>query len=313
MQYFLFAWSNRNFLQGVVLMREDEQIRERYNLTLERIRMIPKEDSVMSVYRDYFQKTAEFILELDGILNRISSESTEHCELEGLQEENRNIDQDIIEGHYDRSYANPEFAVQTMGEDIGHYLSLLYAELRRGIWDAYQRKKDYLTIRNELFVEIYNCFEDENEPNIKELRSILYWYVSDYYEVFLADRIQEKILSGDTVHRADYHLFLGESLFADEIHRLSSSERFEADHAEDIAFILDKKLLERKLEVVRNSLEQLKDRVTECETNICFEVEKQKGVEPSAYAIRFSEKQISLNAFYNEKEKQIIGQYLKSN
>lgn len=294
-------------------MREDEQIRERYNLTLERIRMIPKEESVMSVYRDYFQKTAEFILELDGILNRVSSELTEHCELEDLQEENRNIDQDILEGHYDRSYANPEFAVQTMGGDIGQYLSLLYAELRRGIFDAYQRKMDYLTIRNELFVEIYNCFEGENEPNIKELRSILYWYVSDYYEVFLADRIQEKILSGDAVHRADYHLFLGESLFAEEIYRLSSSERFEADHAEDIAFILDKKLMERKLEVVRNSLEQLKDRVTECEMNICFEVKKQKSAEPSAYAIRFSEKQISLNAFYNEKEKQIIGQYLKSN
>lgn len=294
-------------------MREDEQIRERYNLTLERIRMIPMEESVMSVYRDYFQKTAEFILELDGILNRVSSESTEYCELEDLRAENRKIVQDILESHYDRSYANPEFAVQTMGEDIGHYLSLLYAELRRGIFDAYQRKMDYLTIRNELFVEIYNCFEGENESNIKELRSILYWYVSDYYEVFLADRIQEKLLTGDTVYGADYHLFLGESVFAEGVCKLSSSERFEADHAEDIAFILDKKLLERKLEVVRNSLEQLKDRVAKCDGDICFEVEKQKIAEPSAYAIRFSEKQISLNEFYNEKEKQIIGQYLKSN
>lgn len=279
-------------------MREDEQIRERYNLTLERIRMIPTEESVMPGYRDYFQKTAKFILELDSILNRVSSEP---------------INDYILEEFYDGSYANPEFAVQAMGEDIGHYLCVLCAEIRRGINDAYQNKLDYLTIRNELFVEIYNCFEEENEPNIKELRNILYWYVSDYYEVFVTDRIQEMLLASDAFQGADYHLFLGGSVFAGGVCEVSSEERFKADHDEDIALILDKKLLERKLEVVRNSLEQLKDRLNECEMNICFEVEKQKSAEPSAYAIRFSEKQISLNAFYNEKEKQIIGQYLKSN
>ena len=96
-----------------------------------------------------------------------------------------------------------------MGEDIGRYLCLLYAEIGRGIADVHQKKIDYLTIRNELFIEIYNCFEEENEPNMKELRSILYWYVSDYYEVFVTDRIKE-VLSGKEVScGAEYQLFLG--------------------------------------------------------------------------------------------------------
>lgn len=276
-------------------MREDEQIRERYNLTLERIRMIPAEESVNSVYRDYFQKTAEFILELDAVLNRVSSKA---------------IEEFALENHYDRSYANPEFSVQMMGEEIGRYLCLLYAEIRSGIADAYQGKTDYLTIRNELFVEIYNCFEEENEPNIKGLRSILYWYVSDYYEVFVADRIRETLLGEDTFLGAEYHLFLDGSVFVHGDYGTLSSEQFEADHAEDIAIILDKKLLERKLEVVRNSLEQLKDKAAEYEGEICYDKEKQIKAEPSAQAIRFSDKQRSLNAFYNEKEKQIINKYL---
>lgn len=279
-------------------MRKDEQIIERYELTLERIQMIPIEESVVSSYRDYFQKTAQFILELDGIAKRSSSETMEEC---------------VLSEQYDTSYANPEYAVQIMGEEIGQYLSLLYAEISRGIADAYQRNMDYLTIRNELFVEIYNCFEEENEPNIKELRSILYWYVSDYYEVFMTDRIQEKILNKETFHGGEYNLFLGGSVFAGEHCKMPASERFEADHAEDIALILDKKLLERKLEVVKNSLEQLKDSAAKYEGEICFKDRKQTNVEPSAQAIRFSEKQISLNASYSEREKQIIRQYLKSN
>lgn len=277
-------------------MREDEQIRERYNLTLERIRMIPTEESVMPVYRDYFQKTAEFILELDAILNHTSFKRMEDFSLEE---------------EYDRSYANPGFAVQTMGEEAGTYLSLLYAEIRRGLADAYQNKVAYLTIRNELFVEIYNYFEEENEPNIKELRSILYWYVSDYYEVFVADRIQELLLVKGTLCRAAYPLFLGGSVFLQGYQEAALSERFEADHAEDIALILDKKLLERKLEVLKNSLEQWKERIGEYEGENCFGEETRINVEPSVQAIRFSEKQISLNAFYNEKEKQIISQYFE--
>ena len=45
----------------------------------------------------------------------------------------------------------------------------------------------------ELFIEVYNQFEEENEPEYEHVRQTIYWYASDYCDVFLADRIKEQI------------------------------------------------------------------------------------------------------------------------
>src|SRR5699024_5321282 len=116
----------------------------------------------------------------------------------------------------------PAFAVEMLGPDMGRLLCLLYAEMRSGIPYAFEGRMDYLTILYELFLEIYNCFEraekdvtekfrqqehiqpegsresaqDEQKggvPQVKEIRDIIYWYASDYCDVFLADRILEQI------------------------------------------------------------------------------------------------------------------------
>ena len=72
-------------------MSDERQIRERYDLTIERIQSIVKEETVAPVYRSYFQLTAKFILEIDGILRRILTKPMEKCTLEELQKENTNI------------------------------------------------------------------------------------------------------------------------------------------------------------------------------------------------------------------------------
>ena len=74
-------------------------------------------------------------------------------------------------------------------------MSLLYTELRGGIPFVFENRLDYLTIQNELFIEIYNSFEAEELPEYKTLKDIIYWYASDYCDVFLADRIEEQICS----------------------------------------------------------------------------------------------------------------------
>ena len=66
-------------------MSDERQIRERYDLTIERIQSIVKEETVAPVYRSYFQLTAKFILEIDGILRRILTKPMEQCTLEELQ------------------------------------------------------------------------------------------------------------------------------------------------------------------------------------------------------------------------------------
>ena len=66
-------------------MSEERQVRERYDLTIERIQPIVSEKTVAPVYQAYFEKTAEFILKIDGILNRIHSKKIEDCSLEELK------------------------------------------------------------------------------------------------------------------------------------------------------------------------------------------------------------------------------------
>ena len=154
-------------------MSNERQIKERYELTIERIRSIVKEETVAPVYRSYFQLTAKFILEIDRILGRILTKPAEKCTLEELQKENTKIYIDIIGENYETSYANPSYAVMKMGEEIGRLLSFLYTEIRGEIAYVYEKKLLYLTICNELFIEIYNCFEGEEVPNYKELKDII--------------------------------------------------------------------------------------------------------------------------------------------
>ena len=170
------------------------QCEERHALSLERIRRIAVEESVTDPFRDYFQKTAVFLLEIESVREKVASGEWETLSLEEMREINRRLYADILPEHYEKSYADPTYAVRVLGESYGRILSFLYAELRGGIACAYEARLDYLTILQELFIEIYNCFEEE-APELKTLKEIVYWYASDYCDVFLADRIEEQLYS----------------------------------------------------------------------------------------------------------------------
>lgn len=174
-------------------MKEEKQIIERYELSIERIRSIVNEKTVGEVYQDYFKKVAEFLLTIYQTGKRIQSVPTAECALETLQEENHRLYQDIIGENYETSYANPSYAVAQFGEELGRLLSFLYAEIRGEIAYVYEGRTLYLAICNELFIEIYNVFEEQETPDYKELHEIIYWFASDYCDVFVADRIREQI------------------------------------------------------------------------------------------------------------------------
>ena len=170
-----------------------EQIRERYDLTIDRIGRICMEKTVGEQFREYFQKTAEFILEIERIRKLIETGMWKQLSAEEKREENRKLYEDILPGQYAASYANPAYAVQKLGEEYGRILSFLYTEIRGEIIYAFEQKDLYLTICNELFIEIYNCFESVEQPAYEEIKEIVYWYASDYADVFVADRIREQI------------------------------------------------------------------------------------------------------------------------
>ena len=165
---------------------------ERYELALDRIRLMQTEDTVGEPYRDYFKKMAEFVLMLDELRTELLDGRYQKLELDELRKWNRRLYQDVLPGQYEKSYANPDYACKMLGKESGQILGMLYAELRGAVVYVFEGKTEYLAILYELLIEVYNQFEEEPDP--KAARDTFYWYASDYCDVFLADRIREQVL-----------------------------------------------------------------------------------------------------------------------
>ena len=171
---------------------DESMMKERYALAKERLGGILTEETVKEPYRDYFQKTAAFLLMLAEVQEKIQGRDWGSLDPEELNEENEKLYQDILPERYGTSYRNPAFAKETLGGTFGPFLSALYSELRGGIVYAFEGQVEFLTILNELFIEVYNSFEQE-EPQYQTVRDIFYWYAIDYCEVFAAHRVLEQI------------------------------------------------------------------------------------------------------------------------
>ena len=187
---------------------KNEQCAERHALAVDRLRSMVSEETAAEKYRPFFQDTAIFLLELENVRRKISEGIWESYTLERMQSLNEILYSDLLGDNYKKSYADPAFAAEKLGRDMGQLLSCLYAEMRSGIPYAFEERSDYLTILYELFIEVYNCFEENAEPDPKEIRDIIYWYASDYCDVFLADRIEEQIdpeysFAADIIENAD--------------------------------------------------------------------------------------------------------------
>lgn len=57
------------------------------------------------------------------------------------EKQNAGFYDDIKAENYGKSYGNPTYAVEKLGEEYGQILSALYAECRKRITDVYAAKK----------------------------------------------------------------------------------------------------------------------------------------------------------------------------
>lgn len=166
---------------------------ERYNLAIDRMKAIIEEKTVAEPYREYFQHVARFILKLDELKQNVESGKQKEMSEEELQEEMKDLYADELEANYEKSYANPAYAVLVLGGELGSFLSAVYTEIRGSISYVQEQRMEYVVIGAELLIEIYNKFEEEKQPQLESLKEIFYWYASDYCDVFAADRIKEQI------------------------------------------------------------------------------------------------------------------------
>ena len=145
---------------------------ERYNLAIDRIKAIIEEKTVAEPYREYFQHVARFILKLDELKQNVESGKQKEMSEEELQEEMKDLYADELEANYEKSYANPAYAVLVLGGELGSFLSAVYTEIRGSISYVQEQRMEYVVIGAELLIEIYNKFEEEKQPQPESLKEI---------------------------------------------------------------------------------------------------------------------------------------------
>ena len=394
-----------------MLEQRNEACRERHVLAVDRLRSIVAEETIPEKYLSYFQDVTIFLLELENVRRKIADGSWERYSLKQKQSLNEILYSALLGEHYKKNYANPAYAAEKLGLEMGRLLSLLCAETRSGIPYAFENRMDYLTILYELFIEVYNCFENTEEPEPKEIRDILYWYASDYCDVFLADRIEEQInpecsFAADIIEHADldtddYLYSFGEYITENElgtahylrtlpeetlrkmadvytegfrigfintgkdlsikstvnirytlgfekvvrfaienfrkmglepvIYRAASSvvtkreqykigyhgaianQQYEYDHRQDQALFLDKRYIERRLEVAKTVYEKNKELAAGFAGPACMETfgEKPFSPETNEAAPVYSDSQRGLALEYDSRSGQLTNQYIK--
>lgn len=234
---------------------EYEDIEDRYELMVERIRSITKEETVDMRYRDYFVKTGEFLLQLDKVIEKVKSgiSISESCTADELQQINAALYQDVMPENYGTSYCNYGYTRQMFGEKItedeiedtewreysyADYLTFLCYEFHGLIAAAFEGRIVDITIWFELFVEIYGIFE--HVPSVKAVKGAIYYFEHDYAEFFMDYRVREKmdpILSfatdivmkcedGDNSYLYEYGEYIGKNELETEafLRRMSSEK-----------------------------------------------------------------------------------------
>lgn len=380
----------------------------RYELAVSRIREMMDEETVEEKFRDYFRTVGAFVLLIDETNQKLRSGSFEKYSMEELAAWNAKLYEDILPDVYDRSYGNPAYATEKLGAEYGPVLSALYAELRGAIAYVYEQKIEYLDILFELFVEIYNQFEEG--PVVKNVQDTIYWYASDYCDVFVADRILDQVdasrsFATDIIRKSDltdlrYLYSFGEYISASEIrtarHLLELDEsviakmadvytegyrigfvntgkdltkkksvniryvlgfervvkkaienfekmglspviyrsgvsmltkrqhlkigyygaiankQYEYDHRDDQALFLDKKFVERKLEVMQTTYEHCKDLARVFAGPACIEMFGEEPFVPEVKeeVLTLNEKQQELSVSFDSRQSQLVNTYI---
>lgn len=173
-------------------------IQERYGLVKERIENIKNEQQLAEGFGNFFTETSAWLAELARAWDYVGSDRYNEASIEELKKLNKCLYAPAMKENYDNTFLNPAYAVKQLGEEYGRMLSFLASELFGMIACVYERKLYDLTIRMELFIEVYSAFmyafeENGSLPVSEEIRQIIYWFVSDYQDVALEERIGEQL------------------------------------------------------------------------------------------------------------------------
>lgn len=168
-------------------------ILERYEIATSRIREIINEDTVSEPFKSFFCKASEFICKIYDLNSIIKSGEINDFSLDRLKELNKSLFEEIYSENYEESFANPEYAVKTLGEEYGKILCYIYTKNRGMIRNVYMGRLEEVVLQMELFTQIYNYFEDVEQLEYDNVYETVYSYEKDNTEIFTDLMIEDRI------------------------------------------------------------------------------------------------------------------------
>lgn len=225
------------------LWKEDNAaIRERYELALERIKMIREEHTVSAEFQDYFIQAANVV---EAATEYLDFDYRQYS-MEELEAGNQKLYGELQAEAYEKSYANPQYAEKQLG-DNGKVLSFLYTELLSLHRYARESRCSELTIHMELLIEIYNLYEDQDAFDIREVQKAIYYFYYDYCDVLVPDRTQEMYDARldryvQLIEQADlsdlrYLYGYGEAISTNEIRTAQYMNQLSQEEVDRLAFV----------------------------------------------------------------------------
>lgn len=225
------------------LWKEDNvAIRERYELALERIKMIREEHTVSAELQDYFIQAANVV---EAATEYLDFDYRQYS-MKELEAGNQRLYGELQAEAYEKSYANPQYAEKQLGNN-GKVLSFLYTELLSLHRYARESRCSELTIHMELLIEIYNLYEDQDAFDIREVQKAIYYFYYDYCDVLVPDRTQEMYDARldryvQLVEQADlsdlrYLYGYGEAISTNEIRTAQYMNQLSQEEIDRLAFV----------------------------------------------------------------------------
>ncbi len=216
---------------------EDDILLERYELAVNRIRELA-EELVCAEHEHLSADTADYFASAACCLNRLLEKDAD-C---------------------DNAYLSSSYAVKMLGPEHGRILSWLIYELYSLKPFVQAGCMHEIVIRLELFLEIYATYtfewrESKQLPEYETIRRIMYWFAFDYADVAAEQYVEE--LTAGVNDREGLCLNSASILygFVPGVGRFREEE-CHADHQADIAMILDRTYVSRRLEVFRTAFEK---------------------------------------------------------
>ena len=178
--------------------QETDDIIERFELATERIEQIKDDKDLPEQLQAFFIEAAEFVMKVLPIMNQAINGTVGDRTLEECQADNDRIFSIYEKEKYEKSFLNPTYAVDKLGEELGGPLSAVFYELTNIIEAAFAGRVDKFTIYIELLLQIYGeCqMEDEDKYRRESILDAMYSAKHDYSQLFISEQIISMIDPG---------------------------------------------------------------------------------------------------------------------